>query len=193
MRRIFELSRSACTSIFLYLKKHIGQIKRGGVKIVVKKLSSFIYLILQLPIYLISIPTVIIIRSIRPWFLIRWYELRSNLIGHFAKETELYYCKRDAGINTPSQRHVDFFYLNKLVCNKQLEKMWRRCLIILPAWLLHPLFRVNRFINIFLSGGNCHEIIGSYVYRLRDTHNLLERFQPHISFLDLSTYVLFFD
>jgi len=153
--------------------------------VIVKKLISIIYLIFQIPVYLISIPTVIIIRLIRPWFLIRWYEIRTNRIGHFAKETELYCCRHDAGIDTPSQRHIDFFYLNKLVCNKQLEKMWRRRLIILPAWLLHPLFRINRFINIFLSGGNCHEIMRPYVInRMRDIHNLLERFQPYINFTD---------
>ena len=165
----------------LNFNKHINQIKRGGVKVVVKKLISFIYLIFQIPIYLISIPMIVIIRLIRPWFLIRWQQLASSRIGHFSKEIELYCCKRDAEINTPPQRHVDFFYLKKLVCNKQLEKMWRRCLIILPRWLLHPLFRVNRFINIFIPNGNYHEIVKPNDSQ-RDIHNLLEKFQPHINF-----------
>ena len=85
------------------LNKHFEQIKSGGIIIIIKKLRSLIYLILQIPIYLISIPTVIIIRLIRPWFLIRWLGLRSSRIGHFAKEAELYCCKRDTGIDTPSQ------------------------------------------------------------------------------------------
>ena len=164
-----------------FFNKHIIQVKRGGIIVVIKKIRSFIYLILQIPIYLISIPTVIIIRLIRPWFLIRWNELRSARIGHFATNTELYCCKRDARINFPSQRYLDVFYLKKYVCNKQLEKMWRRSLIILPNWLLFPISKVNRFFNIFVPSGNYHEIEHDCNYD-RDVHNLLERSQPHLSF-----------
>ena len=136
--------------------KHIHQIKRGGPIVIIKKLKSFVYLLLHIPIYLISIPTVIIIRLVRPWFLIRWNTLPSGRIGHFAKETELYCCERDAKINVPSQRYIDLFCLkNKYVCNKQLEKMWRRSITILPTWLLVPLHRTNRFINIFIPFYRC--------------------------------------
>ena len=167
----------------LNFHKHIEQIKKGGILVIVKKLRSFIYLVLQIPIYLISIPAIIIIRLIRPWFLLRWLGLKPNRIGHFAKETELYCCESDAKINSPSQKYINIFYLNnKYVCNRQLEKMWRRNLLILPAWLLIPLSRVNRFINIFLSGGNYHEIERPYVNMMRDTHSFLSQFQPHISF-----------
>ena len=170
-------------------RKHFKQIKEGEIIVVVKKIISFICLILQLPIYLTSIPMVIIVRLIRPWFLIRWQELHSSRIGHFAANTELYCCEREAGINSPSQKYIDLFYLKKYVCNKQLEKMWRRSLIILPRWLIIPLFRVNRFINIFISGGIYHEVghlsehvDSSYLGSPQDTHNLLGQFQTHISF-----------
>jgi len=162
--------------------KHYNQIKKGGILVILKKLRSTIYLILQIPIYFISIPTVIIVRIIRPWFLIRWKELTSSRIGHFSINTEIYCCERDAGINFPSQRYVDLFYLKKNVCNNQLEKMWRRSLIILPNYLLFPLFKVNRFFNTFISGGNYHEIEPSSTDGDRDVHNLFEKFQPHISF-----------
>jgi putative glycosyltransferase (TIGR04372 family) len=168
-------------SILQNFNKHFEQIKKGGIVVVVKKLRTLFYIILQIPIYLISIPAVILIRLIRPWFLIRWGVLHSGRIGHFAKETELYCCERDAKINIPSQRYIDFFYLGKkYVCNRQLEKMWRRRIIILPTWLLAPLCNVNRFISIFVSGGNNHEIW----HDIRDVHNLLERFEPHLNFTD---------
>ena len=93
-------------------RQHFKQIKQGGIITVVKKIISFIYLILQLPIYLVLIPTVIIIRLIRPWFLIRWQELYSSRIGEFAATTELYCCERDAGINSPSQKYIDLFWSN---------------------------------------------------------------------------------
>jgi len=164
------------------LNKHSEQIKKGGIVVVVKKLRVLFYLILQIPIYLISVPTVIIIRLIRPWFLIRWQELVSSRIGHFAANTELYCCERDAGINTPSQRYLDVFYLRKYVCNRQLEKMWRRELTMLPRWLLFPLFIVNRFISRFVSGGNYHEI--GNTNSDRDVYNLLDQSKPHINFTD---------
>ena len=169
------------------LTKHFEQIKRGGTLVVIKKIRSLIYLILQSPIYLISFPIVIIIRLIRPWFLIRWGELISSRIGHFSINVELYCCEQEAGINVPSQKYLDLFYLKKFICNRQLEKMWRRQLLILPNWLLFPLSKVNIFFNKFISGGNYHMIGFNNITAIstnsdRDIHNLIEKFQPHISF-----------
>ena len=171
-------------NFFLIIKKNYLQIKTGGIIVLLKKIISLSFLISTIPIYLISIPAVIIIRLIKPWFLIRWDALHSSRIGHFAKETELYCCERDAKINIPSQRYIDFFYLGKkYVCNRQLEKMWRRRIIILPTWLLALLCKVNRLISIFVAGGNNHEI-WDRVSQDRDVHNLLERFEPHLNFTD---------
>jgi putative glycosyltransferase (TIGR04372 family) len=166
------------------LNKHFEQIKKGRILVIVKKLRSFIYLLLQIPFYLISIPLVLIIRLIKPWYLIRWQELISSRMGHFALNTELYCCERDAEINLPSQRHIDLFCLRKYVCNRQLEKMWRRSrLIILPRWLLIPLSRVNRFFSLFISTGKEHEIEETSNDD-RDVYNLLDKFSSHISFTD---------
>ena len=171
--------------------KHFEQIKIGGIHVVVKKVISFIYLMLRMPVYILLIPIIIIIRLIKPWFLIRWQQINSGRIGHFAINTELYCCERDAGINSPSQRHVDLFYLKKYVCNKQLKKMWLRSgLIILPEWLLHPLFQINRFINIFVPGGNYHNIgylsehMNNSLTSAHDINDLLCQFQTHIYFTD---------
>ena len=170
-----------------FIHKNFQQIKRGGALVVVKKIRSLIYLILQSPIYLISFPIVIIIRLIRPWLLIRWGELVSSRIGHFSMNVELYCCEQEAGINVPSQKYLDLFYLKKIICNRQLEKMWRRQLLILPNWLLFPLSKVNIFLNKFISGGNYHMIGFNDITEIctnsdRDVHNLIEKFQPHISF-----------
>ena len=96
--------------ILLNFNKHINQIKKGGMNVIIKKSISFIYLILQSPIYLVSIPTVIIIRLIGPWFLIRLGALNSSRIGHFAKELELYLNDLDAGINISQKNTLIFFF-----------------------------------------------------------------------------------
>jgi hypothetical protein len=43
------------------MNKHFIQIRAGGLKVIAKKLRAFFYLLLQMPIYLISIPFIIIL------------------------------------------------------------------------------------------------------------------------------------
>ena len=93
------------------LKKHLIQIKNGGLKVVIKKLVTIFYLLIQSPLYLFSIPLLIIIYLIRPWLLIRWWALSSSRIGHMAIDSELYSCRRESKINQPSQKYIDFFFL----------------------------------------------------------------------------------
>ena len=162
------------------MNKHFVQIRRGGIKVIAKKLRSLIYLLLRTPIYLLSIPLIVILRLIKSWYLIRLGELDSNRIGHFSAFTELYCCEHDAGINSPSQKHVDLFYMKKFICNKQLEKMWKRSIVILPTWLLGPLSTVNRFFCLFISGFKEHEIV--IASKDTDIHNLIDRFSAHINF-----------
>ena len=168
-------------NIFSQLNKHINQIKKGGILVIIKKIGSLIILGLQITIYLLSIPTIILVYLIRPWFLIRWQRLESARIGHFAKDTELYSCRVEAKINQPSQRYIDIFFLGKNICNKQLEKMLRRSLKIFPAFLLDPLFNINRFISMFIKRGVEHEI-NLDKEEDRDVHNIVHKLKPHIGF-----------
>ena len=66
-------------NLFLITEKHFLQIKKGGVFIFLKKIKSFFLIILQTPLYIISVPLIFIIRIIRPWYLIRWHQLNANL------------------------------------------------------------------------------------------------------------------
>jgi len=161
--------------------RHIIQIKRGGILVIIKKIGSLIKTLLQIPIYLFFIPIIFFLYLIRPWCLIRWQKLTSGRIGHLATDTELYSCRRSAKINQPSQMYFDIFFLGKSVCNKQLEIMLRRSLTIFPAFLLVPLFNINRFIGLFINGSNQHEI-DLNKNEDRDVHNIVHKFNPHISF-----------
>ena len=121
---------------------------------------------------------VLIIRAIRPWFLIRINVLTSERIGHFAANTELYLCEHDAGINVPEGRYVDLWYHNWPVCNQQLARMWNRVLHVGPRWLLTT---VN-WVNSSIPGGEAH-IIGNNTQSDIDVYNLFDQFPPHLSFL----------
>jgi len=163
-------------------KKHANQIRKGGLKVFIKKLGSAFYLLIQSPFYLFSIPLLIIIYLLRPWVLIRWHGLASSRIGHFAPQAEFYCCRRDAKINQPSQKCIDvFFWENKYICNKQLAKMIKRSLTVFPAFLMVPFFNINRFFNLFIKKCSQHEI-DVPEGEDRDIHNVAHKFNPHIRF-----------
>ena len=168
--------------ISIKLKKHLYQIKKGGLIVIIKKLRTCIYFIFQTPVYLFSIILIIIVRSIKPWLLIRWYGLKAGRIGHIAVNTELYSCRREAKIKQPSQKYIDiFFLLSKNSGNKQLIKMLARNLIIFPTFLMIPIFNVNRFLNLFISGGTQHEI-DINADEERDEYDVMDKMNPHINF-----------
>jgi len=136
-------------------------------------LLRFLKLFLGIPAF----PVVLVIRLIRPWYLVRWNYLISSRIGHFAANTELYLCEQNAGINVPKQRHMDLFYMDWPTCNQQLAIMWQRILHIWPSWILAPVIRINRLIP----RGEIH-VIGNVMHGERDVHNLLERFPVRLKF-----------
>src|SRR4051812_7600254 len=86
---------------------------------------------------------VLVIRILRPFVVIRIGSLYSERLGHFALNTELYLCERDAGINQHGRRCIDLFYHRARVANTQLDAMWRRLLHIWPARLLHRVEQLN--------------------------------------------------
>jgi putative glycosyltransferase (TIGR04372 family) len=164
--------------VMQFIKRQVEQIMQGGVTVLIKKIKLLIVRFLYLPLYILAIPVVLMIRMIKPWLLVRLGELISSRIGHFAANTELYLCEQDAGINIPSQRYIDIFYMaHRPICNQQLAIMWQRVLRIWPSWILAPIARVNQVIP----GGKSHEV-GQNTQHDRDLHNLLDRFPPHVQF-----------
>lgn len=114
---------------------------------------------------------VLIVRLLRPFILIRFSTLLSSRIGHFAVNTELYLCERDAGIQ--NQRSLDVFYNTLPICNHQLKKMWNRKLHIFN--FIRWIDRLNRCIP----GGKIHQIP---LPNDQDIHNLLVVTPAHLAF-----------
>jgi len=131
----------------------------------------------ELFLSILAVPIVVVIRLIRPWLLVRWDNMPSPRIGHFAANPELYLCERDAGINVPRQRHKDVFFMEQPICNQQLAKMWKRVLRVWPHWIMSVIRRVN----LLIPGGRIHQICDDS-HSDRDVHNLLDRFSPHLEF-----------
>ena len=164
-----------------FIKRQIYQIKQGDRKVFGRKIKLLFRLffrgLFNPPLYFLAIPAVLIMRIIKPWLLVRLGPLISSRIGHFAANTELYLCERDAGINVPNQRYIDLFYIIlKPICNQQLAIMWKRVLPIWPTWILAPINWVDSLIPGQKSF--CDDTTQSD----RDVHNLLDRFPPHLLF-----------
>jgi putative glycosyltransferase (TIGR04372 family) len=159
-----------------FIRRQIDQIRQGGSYIFFKKVRVALRMVCRLPMFIIAVPAVVVIRLIRPWCLVRCGDLISSRIGHFAGNTELYLCERDAGINVPRQLHLDLWFMQHPICNQQLAKMWKPVLNIWPEWILYPISKVNQLIP----GGIMHQV-GS-TNSDRDVHNLLDRFPPHLKF-----------
>ena len=163
-----------------FIKKNINQIRMGGLKILIKKISILFKIFLSLPLYVLSFPILIILYIIKPWVLVRFNNLQSSRIGHFTVNTELYCCKKSLGINQPKQTYIDLFYL-KDVCNYQVAKMWKRVLKILPSFLLSPLHNTNQFLSKFIVQFKIHEVENIHDSD-RDIYDLFEKTEPHLQF-----------
>lgn len=154
-----------------FLLRQYHDINRGGWPIFRRKVSRLFFL--PLALFFLCV-----MRLLRPWVLIRINSLLSHRIGHFAANTELYLCERDAGINVPKRRYVDLCYFaGNPLANKQLALMWDRCLRIWPESLLGPVVNLNKL----FPGSGVHDV-GNNTQNDRDVHDLLGRIPPHLSF-----------
>jgi putative glycosyltransferase (TIGR04372 family) len=148
-----------------------------GKQLSVDIMKRIFWMILKLPIFLMAIPTLILIRLMRPWLLIRIGALFSHRIGHLAANTELYLCEKEARINVPMQRHLDLFFAVKPICNIELLNKWKQLIRVWPTWVLAPINRLNRLIP----GWELHDI-GQNSQLDRDIHHLFDRYPPHLKF-----------
>jgi putative glycosyltransferase (TIGR04372 family) len=155
-----------------FLKRQAQQIRTGGWPIFWPKVFMSLKLLLMLPFV---VPVVLIIRFLRPFIVIRFGQLISARIGHFAGNTEIYLCERDAGINVPRRPYVDIWYHMTPVCNMQLKKMWDRTLHVIP-------FDISLFdrLNCWLPGGQVHGNLTPN--HDRDVRGLMDSTPPHLSF-----------
>jgi len=157
-----------------FIEKKINVIRKYGIIVIFRKAlilwTSFLALL--------AVPAVIIIRLLKPFVIIRFGPLRSERIGHFAGNTELYLCQRDLGMY--DEKCLDVFYYSGRICNFQLKKMVERTLNV--CWVAKFCDMANKW----LPGKNVHSV---FVNVHRDTEGLLAKTRPHFYFTkDEETY-----
>jgi putative glycosyltransferase (TIGR04372 family) len=125
----------------------------------------------------IAVIVVLVIRIIRPILLVRIGVMRSDRIGHFALETELWLLEQESGVTARPKRSIDVWYAPEPIANRVLYKMWTQVLTIWPNWLMVTVFRLNQLIP----GTSAHEIKNATSSCL-DVHNLLDIYPPRLKF-----------
>ena len=159
------------------LEKQYSDLSVGGIKEMRRKMILLITLFWLYGRMVLFSPLLLIIRIIKPIVLIRIGRLHSRRIGHFAANTELVILESRRGINNPSKKYFDLFFLEKgNSSNSFLTKKWKEKLIILPTLILDPIYQL---ILIF-PGAKDHQILPSN--HDRDIHNLIEDSPPSITF-----------
>ena len=163
-----------------FLRRNISELQKNNPKIIFKKIFTFIKMVFSVPFYGVGFLILPILYLIRPLYLVRFTNLPSNRIGHFAANTELYCCERDLKINTPKQPYLDIFFCND-IANNYLAKMWKRKLFILPSLILAPSFYLNNFFCKFFESCKLHTFeVGTT--GCRDINLLFNQTRPHLSF-----------
>jgi len=155
------------------------------------KLKKFILLFLYLILFPLNLFLVLIIRLLRPIVLIRYAYIKSTRIGHFIENVDFYLCAKKEGLFLPRQKYIDIFYLNSYVCNKQIEKLWRRKIIIFPRVIMHSIDKINRFFDLFFDSEDVHTI-GRYKklrtptpmppWLNRDIYSFYNKYLPQFEF-----------
>lgn len=163
--------------ILNYFRKKNSMIKKKNIRNFFSKLKYFGIHFLKLPLYLSFLPFNFFILLISPWFLIRLGKLQSSRLGHFAANTELYFCERDACINVPKVPYIDLFCFDRIISNEQLKIMWNRVLNIIPFWVIDSLTK-----NFRILPGGSKFLIGKNSCSDRDVNNLFDDYPPHIKF-----------
>ena len=131
-----------------------------------------------------TIHFVVLIRLLKPFYIIRFGHLESEGIGHFSQSVEIYLAEVECGIHS-THRVLDMWYLNKIVCNKVLEKKWSEKLIIVPR-----MFKFVHMLNKIFPGSHVHEIPYRYIsdqntpWQVIDVNEVLHKTKPNIIFND---------
>ena len=165
-----------------FFLRNLLQIYNGGSKILIRKLKKlfrlFFTFIFYLPsIILFTLPIILLIKLIKPIIIIRFQEILSSRIGHFAGNLDLYIEEKKNYINiSRSKKHYfDIFFLDgKQISNLYLLTLWKKKIFFFPRFICFPIYKFLILIK------ELSHIIGNNTQSDRDVNNLLENAKPNI-------------
>ena len=160
--------------IHILFIKHKNQIKKGGYRIILKKIFNLLKQSYKIFFYLIATIFFLIQIILSPFIIIRIGRLRNDKFGHITLEIELYLSEIENKINLPKKKFLDFFYKDSFISNSYFIKMRKRNIKILPNFIFKELFQINLlFGKKFICAPCCSD---------RDVLNLLDKSNSKIIF-----------
>ena len=107
-----------------------------------KTKKSFRRVFLRILLVVSFAPMVIIIRLLRPFWLIRFGYFSADRIGHFAFDVEIYLAQKS--LRRGKTKTLDIFFLKGIECNLYLSQMVRRRIRINP--IVQYFYQANELI-----------------------------------------------
>jgi len=132
-------------------------------------------------LFILSLPFFILVKLIKPIFLIRFREIPSERIGHFAIETELYLCEKNNKLRKNTKTHIDIFFVGKNISNKYLLKLYKKKIIILPRNLVLPINSLCNLFARFFKIENPHIVEANKAFNF-DCNNLIDKSPVYLKF-----------
>ncbi len=160
-----------------FASHQVDAVRRGGPRVLLRQAGKGLGLLTLAPVAALWLVGLRLVSPLRRY---RLAPLRSDRIGHFAANTEVWLCERDAGLHGDAREM--YFFADRGCANAQLATMWGRTLRMLPCWL-HPLARVAFALDRRMSRRGAFRvdrIVSSH--GALDTHRLLATTQPHLTF-----------
>ena len=114
------------------------------------------------------------------FFLVRFINVNSHRLGHFAANLELYFTELELGIDKPNKYHFDIAFCDDFypTCNQFLLKLWKRQITFLPSWLCYRILSINSLFDNLINSKNIH--IASSSQSDRDVYNTLDLTKPKL-------------
>jgi len=152
---------------------HFTEILSGGWPVIWLKIQFVLKKLVLFLCGIWAVPAVIVIRCLRPWWIIRMGSITSSRMGCFALEVG----QKWVVAQMENGKYLDLYWFNKPICNSFLAKIVQR------NFHVNSLVQPIDFWNRIIPGGMLHTLPLELTMGCRDIHGWLEQTHAALSFL----------
>ena len=163
-----------------FLKDQFQQILRGGISILFYKVIKFIKILIVFFLSIFFLPISFIVLLISKFIFIRFSEIPTNRIGHFAGEVDLYLTNLKLKEKSQERKFLDIFcvqYYDNFICNKSLFKEVKKKMYIFPSINIYQLILNCKYYKIFSK-----HVFQISRYKDRDVENIIYNTPANLTF-----------
>lgn len=116
--------------------------------LIFKILNKFFKIFYLLITYFFSIPVLLVILILRPFFSIKIGELETRAIGHSSISIEIFLCELELKIHNKKKNEIYIWFRNTQIANKYLYEKWKKKLLILPNLFFEGAYNIVRILKL---------------------------------------------